>query len=156
MIEDNRYFWSHLKTRTASVRVQQRAYTPNGIIFRVGNMIDVGRGRQTVMLNPVDYPGDYGATNHRHIKKEVAVPFSMGPLDFVYACPQKPVMRNVNSLLSTLYKKDQLERIVIDVLCPGDLMIFKQDNETQGIQMTDALRVVQEHKMKQKIVTNAL
>ena len=44
-------------------------------------MVDTGGGRQVVMLEHVDYPDSY------HIRGkggEVAIPFRMGELEFVY------------------------------------------------------------------------
>ncbi len=138
MIEDNRYYWSHLKTKTVTVRVAPKKQ-PKGVVFRVGNMIDLGIGRQTVMLEHVDYPE---LLHKKTANGDVQIPFRMGSLDFVYTSPKKPAMRNVKKLISTLYDKEQVKEIVADVLSPGDLLVFKQDEETQGIKMVEALRVV--------------
>lgn len=80
MIENSRYYWSHLKTKTVTVRVAPRK-KQRGIVFRVNNMIDLGNGRQTVMLEHVDYPKTY---HKRKCENNVAVPFRMGTLDFIY------------------------------------------------------------------------
>ena len=53
MIENNRYYWSHLKTKSVTVRVTPKKQM-RGVVFRVSNMIDLGGGRQTVMLEHVD------------------------------------------------------------------------------------------------------
>ena len=145
MIENNRYFWSHLKTRTVTVRVAPKK-KQRGIVFQVSNMIDLGMGRQTVMLQHLDFPrSHYCYIDNGH---NVAVPFRMGSLDFVYTSLDQPKVQNVHSLLSTLYKEHEVERIVADVLSPGDLLVFKQEGQSSQIKMLEALRVVKENSYK--------
>ncbi len=153
MIEDNRYFWSHLKTRSVTVRVQPKK-SSTGVIFRVGNMIDIGRnGQHMVMLNHVDYPKTY---NIHQSGGDVAIPFRMGNYNFVYTSLRKPEIRNINSLLRCLYKDGEVEKIVPDVLCPGDLLVFKQERGSLKIKMVEALRVVEHHVKKMKMAGYAL
>ncbi len=144
MIENNRYYWSHLKTRNVTVRVRPKKQA-KGVVFRVGNMIDLGNGRQTVTLDHVDCTSIPG----RFQDKEVAVPFRMGNIDFVYTSSRKPAVHNVKNLLSTLYKDASVERIVTDVLCPGDLLVFKQENGTLKTEMVETLRVVNDRMVQQ-------
>lgn len=153
MIENNRYYWSHLKTRNVTVRVAPKKKT-KGIIFRVKNMVDLGQGRQTVMLEHVDYPKSYALRTD--INKDVPVPFRMGNFDFVYTSRRKPAMRNVHSLLSTLYKDTQVEKIVTDVLSPGDLLVFTQDKNTTQIKMVETLRVVKENSYQKSTAEHAI
>lgn len=152
MIKNNRFYWSHLQTKTATVRVQPRVYEPTGMVFSVRNMIDLGKGRQTVTLDPVEHPEQ----PYRKPKNEIAVPFCMGQMDFLYTSRKKPVLSNVNNLLSTLYKKSGVERIVVDVLAPGDLLVFEQEKEALRIKMIDCLRVVRDHDPKTSAVSHAL
>jgi hypothetical protein len=141
MIENNRYYWSHLKTKTVTVRVKQTAES-TGVVFRVSNLIDIGNGRQTVILDHVDFP----QTNYRRPKKDgLAIPFRMGSLDFVYTSRQNPSVQNISNLLACLYKGARVEKIVPDVLCPGDLLVFKQQEKSMKIKMVDALRIVKEN-----------
>ena len=152
MIENNRYFWSHLKTNSVTVRVKPKK-RETGVIFRVGSMVDTGAGRHVVMLENVDYPDNY------HIRGkggEVAIPFRMGGLEFIYTSLRRPELRNINTLLSALYKKGEVEKIVPDVLCPGDLLVFMQDRGSLKIKMVEALRVVEHHLQKPKMVSYAL
>ncbi|MGH1455879.1 MAG: hypothetical protein ACRBDI_03770 [Alphaproteobacteria bacterium] len=155
MIKNNRYYWSHLKTSNVTVRVAPKPKEKqNGIIFRVKNMIDLGNGRQTVTLEHVDYPQTY--FKKRENKKDIPVPFRMGTLDFIYASNLKPAVRNVQSLLSTLYKEEKVEKIVTDVLSPGDLLVFKQEKDGMSIKMVDALRVVKEYSCHRSTANYAL
>jgi len=152
MIKNNRYYWSHLKTNSVTVSVRPKR-KETGVIFRVGSMIDTGKGRQMVMLEHIDYPARY------HIRKkgaDVAIPFRMGDMDFVYTSLRKPELRNVNTLLSALYKKGEVERIVTDVICPGDLLVFKQDKGSLKIKMVEAMRVVEHHLQKPKMASYAI
>ncbi len=152
MIKNNRYFWSHLKMGSVTISVKPKK-KETGVIFRVGSMVDTGRGRQVVMLEHIDYPSQY------HIRRkggDVAIPFRMGNMDFVYTSLRKPELRNVNTLLSALYKKGEVERIVPDVICPGDLLIFKQDKGSLKIKTVEALRVVDYHLQKPKMANYAI
>lgn len=152
MIQNNRYYWSHLKTRSVTVSVKP-SKRKKGIVFRVSGMIDVGNGRQTVMLEHVDYPKSYGLKDNC---RDVAVPFRMGHLDFIYASGKRPSLRNIKSLLSTVYKNSCVEKIVPEVLAPGDLLVFEQDEESGSLRMVNTLRVVQENSYKKSRVKNAL
>lgn len=140
MIENNRYFWSHLKTKNATVRVNPREEV-TGLVFLVNNVVDLGYGRQTVFLDHVDYPESSPASR---AKKPSAVPMRMGDLDFVYASRKTPVIRNVRSLISSVFKEARLEKIVVDVLSPGDLIVFRQDEKTSKMKIVDTLRIVKE------------
>ncbi len=141
MIEDSRYYWSHLKTKTVTVRVAQRKQNL-GVVFRIGNMIDLGNKRQTVMLEHVEYPNSYHRRNSNH---NAAVPFSMGDLDFIYTSCAQPKVQDVNSLLASIYKDASVEKIVEDVLSPGDILVFKQDALSMKIKLVETLRIVKEN-----------
>ena len=110
-------------------------------------MVDLGAGRQTVMLENVIYPNTRTASR-RENNDNVAVPFRMGNLDFVYTSHTQPKMLNVNNLLSTLYKEEGVEKIVEDVLSPGDLLIFAQESKSTKIKMVETLRIVKENAYK--------
>ncbi len=157
MIENNRYYWSHLKTKTATVRVSPKK-SQKGIVFRVGNMIDLGNGRQIVTLDNIDYTGNYRIYNN---STNIAVPFSMGNFEFIYTSKQQPILQDTNSLLSNIYNDCNLEKIVIDVLSPNDILIFKQDNDTSNVKIVDVLRIVKKddyskNTTKRNIISNAL
>lgn len=139
MIENNRYFWSHLKTKNATVRVNPREEV-SGLVFLVNNVVDLGAGRQTVFLDHVDYP----ESSPSKVKKASAVPMRMGDLDFVYASRKTPVVRNVRNLIASVFKEVRFEKIVVDVLSPGDLIVFRQDENTRKIKIIDTLRIVKE------------
>ncbi len=138
MIKNNRYYWSSLKTKTVTVSVEPKA-RQLGVVFRVGNMIDLGTGRQTVMLEHVDHPKSSRKGNG---VGSVNVPFRMGNLDFIYTSVQSPKIQNVSDLLSSLYRDEDIEKIITDVLSPGDILVFKQDRKTMTMEMMDTLRVV--------------
>lgn len=141
MIENNRYFWSHLKTSSATVRVNPKAEL-TGLVFRVNNIVDLGMGRQTIFLDHIDYPD---AHINPRVKKAAAVPMRMGDLDFVYASRKTPVIRNVRNLIASLFKDTRLEKIVVDVISPGDLIVFRQDENTSRMRIVETLRIVKEN-----------
>lgn len=138
MIENNRFYWSHFKTKNVTVRVSPKK-RQRGLVFKINNMIDLGYGRQTITLDNIHFPNALACDV---ACDEVAVPFRMGGYDFIYTSRQTPKLLHVNSLLSTLYKEDEVERIVPDILCPGDLLVFAQDKSSMKIRMLEALRVI--------------
>jgi hypothetical protein len=140
MIENNRYFWSHLKTKNASVRVQPREDAA-GMVFLVNNVIDLGRGRQTVFLDHVDYPE---ASLSSRTKKAAPVPLRMGDLDFVYASRKTPVLRNVRGVMASAFSSARFEKIIVDVLSPGDVIIFRQCENAGKIKIAETLRLIKE------------
>lgn len=153
MIEGKRYLWSHLKTKTVTVRVSQREDFGAGAIFCVSKLIDIGRGRQTVFLNYVDMPD---LDDLRFKKNELAIPFKMGNLDFVYTSRSVPKVQNVSLLLSKLCRQVKLVRIVPEVICPGDLLVFRQEKNSVKIQMAETLRVMKQEICPQSRIGNVL
>ncbi|MCB1782440.1 MAG: hypothetical protein KDI13_00440 [Alphaproteobacteria bacterium] len=154
MIQNNRYYWSHLKTKTVTVRVQPKAKAL-ALVFRVSSVIDVGNGRQTVVLDHVDFPASY-RHRARAQKNDLAIPFKMGNLDFVYTSRGNPSVDNVQNLLEGLYQQAQIEKIVPEVVCPGDLLVFRQEGAGMKISMVEALRVVKDTGYKTKRAEHAL
>lgn len=140
MIENNRYYWTHLKTRNVTVRVQPKD-DPMGVVFQVKNMVDSGKGRQMVVLTHVDH---LDQAFRRPKQGDVAVPFKMGDLDFVYTSRQNPCMQNVAVLLGCLYQGQQVERIVLDVLSPGDILVFRRQKGETNMNIAEAFRVVRQ------------
>ncbi len=153
MIEDNRYYWSHLKTRSVTVSVSP-SRQKRGIVFRVGSIVDLGTGRQTVMLENVDYQNSHLL---REQKENIAVPLKMGTLDFVYASGKKPCLRNVKALLTSVYKGYHVEEIVLEVLTPGDLLVFEQDDGASSkMKLVSTLRAVKENSYQKSATRYAL
>lgn len=150
MIKNNRYFWSHLKTRSVTLQVSPKAARKQtGVLFRVGSIIDTGKGAgRKVTLEHLDYP------NAQRIKnkggKDVAVPFRMGETEFIYTSLHHAQLRNINTLLCALYKKGEVEKIVPEVISPGDILVFIQDAGSTKIKAVEALRVVEQHLQKPK------
>lgn len=154
MIKNNRFYWSHLQMSRVTVRVSP-VVKEKGVVFRVKHMVDLGAGRQTVTLENIDYPD--GSIYKRSEKKDpVPVPFRMGSFDFVYTSRLQPALRNVQTMLSTLYKTEKVEKITPDVLAPGDILVFKQDGNSAAIKMVDALRVVKEYSCHRSTANYAL
>lgn len=142
MIKDNRYLWSVLKTRSVTVSVRPREGM-RGAAFSVNKVVDVGNGRQTVFLDHLEHPEEKTLPHRRpSANNELAIPFKMGNLDFVYISRRVPAVRDVGVLISELYKDAKIVRIVPDVVCPGDILVFRNDYQERTIKMVDALRVI--------------
>lgn len=141
MIESNRYYWSHLKTKSITVRVTPRS-SEQGLVFRVNNLIDVGNGKQTIILDHVDHPE---RVQRRPKNPSLAIPLRMGAIDFVYTSRQNPCIQNVRQLLSLIYRGARIEKIVPEVLSPGDLIVFRQEGSSMKIKLVEVLRVVKEN-----------
>jgi hypothetical protein len=153
MIENNRYFWSHLKTKNVTVRVSPREESA-GSVFRVSSMIDLGNGRQTVIL---DYMAGGAGERGQICKEGMSIPFRMGNLDFIYTSQKNAAIQTVDALLSSLCKAgSRVEKIVTDVLAPGDLLVFRQQAKAKKIKMIDALRVVKESAFTQSKAEHAV
>ncbi|MDH5721993.1 MAG: hypothetical protein OEY94_01560 [Alphaproteobacteria bacterium] len=137
MIKDNRYFWSHVKMHNVTVSVKPRKST-QGVVFRVVNMIDIGDGRQTVVLGALN-----GVENRVAEGSDFpAVPFRMGSLDFVYTSRRVPSLCDYRHLITSTYPEARIEEIVPEVLAPGDLLVFRQKRGENSIKLAGAMRVV--------------
>lgn len=137
MIENNRYYWSHIKMHNVTVSVKPRQNS-QGVVFRVMNMIDIGDGRQTVVLEALER----GESRLKCADDNFAVPFSMGNLDFVYASRQNPSLCDFRHLIASTYPEANIEEIVPEVLAPGDLLVFRQSKTDGSIKLAGAMRVV--------------
>ena len=142
MIENNRFFWSILKTRSVTVSVRPRENIL-GVAFSVSKIIDIGNGRQTVFLDHLETPAQEATARRRPgANNELAIPFKMGNLDFVYISRRTPAVRDIGVLISELYKDAKIERIVPEVLSPGDILVFRHDQHENKVKMVDALRII--------------
>ncbi len=163
MIEDKRYHWSKLKTKTVTVSVKSHDDDGSkGMAFRVNKLIDVGTGRQTVFLdNYVSNRNDRGSDRDCYASGRIAggggareslrgkrdnppIPFRMGSFDIVYISRDVPVLTDISVLISDICKDVKVEKIVPEVLTPGDLLLFKQEGRDMRIKMVDALRIIDE------------
>jgi hypothetical protein len=133
---DNRSFWSFLKTPTVTVSVKRQREEPCAV-FRVRNLIDLGGGRQTAMLE--GYLPDHDG--RKSIKKtRLAMPSKIGNLDVVYTTKTITPVSHVYHVIGQILRSPGTDKIVPEVLAPGDFIVFvKKARQKIAI---EALRVM--------------
>lgn len=90
--------------------------------FRVMNMIDLGRGRRTVVLDNIP------STREKSVmvsNKDLDIPLRIDNLELVYACKGLSLFSNAESAIQKARPSATLEKIVPSVLAPGDFVTFK-------------------------------
>jgi len=143
-----RILWSHLKTPSVTVSVQ-RSPRPQVYLYRVVNMVDMGRGGRTAIMQPFDtndgfevIPMDQGQNK----KSKLSVPHKVGNLKFLYASKKQAQIMDMNYVVNCALGGAGLEKIVMDVLSPGDLLAVRPKRGGEGIHSLEALRIVNTNK----------
>jgi hypothetical protein len=121
------------------------ALPPHGpqALFRVTNMIDLGSGRQTAVLDNIKSPA-YSPLSLT--KKELEIPRKLASLDFVYTSKKVGAVNNAVEILKAKHSSARIESIVPDVLAPGDFLVFRNIRQTSKVIFSEALRLVPEFK----------
>ncbi len=132
---DNRSFWSFLKTKNVTVRVRPVHEEPCAV-FRVLNLIDLGGGRQTAVLQ-----GYLPEENTRHVSKKasLAMPRKIGNLDIVYTTRKITPVSHIYKVIAQVLDRCCMDRIVPEVLAPGDFLVFIKRPRKGGMKI-EALR----------------
>ncbi len=135
---DNRSFWNFLKTNTVTVSVKRRREEPCAV-FRVKTLIDLGRGRQTAMLE-----GYLPQENSRKTvqKSRLAMPRKIGNLDIVYTTKTITPVSHVYQVIGQILRSSCTDRIVPDVLAPGDFLVFTKRSRRGRQLFVEALRAM--------------
>ena len=123
MIEHNRSFWTRLKTRTVTISVQPREDT--AYVFQVINIVDLGTGRQMVVLDGL-FPQDHKRRPVRR-RNALSMPHKIGRLDFVCTGRRQIPVSDIYKRIRDINAKAHIEPIVPDVLAPGDVVVFRKD-----------------------------
>lgn len=144
-----RIMWSHLKMRGVTVSVQ-KAPRPYVYLYRVVNVMDLGKRGRTAVIEPFGADDGFGIElmdAPRGGKK--VVPARIGSLAFLNASKKQPRLSDVNYVASCVFGNDvSLERVVADVIAPGDILSVRPKRVGEGIHSIETLRVV---KSKQKL-----
>lgn len=141
MIQHNRQLWSRLKTRNVTVSVQP-VEEEICVAFRVKASIDVGYGRQRVVLSALESPNTKkGSASSRHIN----MPDHIGMLECIYTKTGMALGCNVYKLIMANHPGARIEMIVPEVSAPGDYLVFRQPGGRDGITVIEALRVLKDH-----------
>src|SRR5262245_50468313 len=133
---DNRSFWSFLKTTNVTVSVKRVREEPCAV-FRVRNLIDLGGGRQTAMLE-----GYLPEPEGRKITKKapLSMPRKIGNLDIVYTTKTITPMSHVYQVIGQILRSPLTAKIVPDVLAPGDFVVFVKRPKRSSM-LIEALRI---------------
>jgi hypothetical protein len=116
-------------------------------VFRVQNMIDLGLGRQTAILDNISFPAGHG----RMIEKNgLSIPRKIANLDFVYTCKTVTSVPNARDAIRHIHANGAFEKITPDVISPGDFLIFEQTQEKAYATFAEALRVKPQRRQKKQ------
>lgn len=153
-----RIMWSHLKTRNVTVSVA-RTPRPQVYLYKIVNLVDMGRGGRTAIMQPFDtqdgfemIPMDQAPAK----KSKLFVPHKAGNLRFLYASKKQPRIMDMNYVLNCALNGAGLERIVLDVLSPGDLLAVRPKRYSEGIHSIEALRIVNTNKKRKSAQAHAV
>ena len=110
-------------------------------VFRITNMIDLGFGRQTAVLDNIAKPADNAVLSP---KKNLAIPRKLANLDFVYTSKRLSAVTNARDAIRQRHGYKKIETITPDVIAPGDFLVFKDVWEKSKAVLSEALRTVPE------------
>ncbi len=108
-------------------------------VFKVTNMIDLGFGRQTAIL---DNLGNFSQKALCFPKKELAIPKRVDNLNLMYTNKTVGAVRNAHDAIRKNQRQGQLEAISPDVLAPGDFVVFKDIRKHSRAVFSEALRLI--------------
>lgn len=140
----NRVHWTHLKMPGVTVSVTPRP-DPRAAVFQVRSVIDDGAGRHTVVLCDPEF---LILETEYLMEPQRVVPPKLGDMNLVYTGRFAMHIPNLHKALADFYKNAKVERIVPDVLEPGDFIVFRRGRRGEMIQMVETLRVMTEKKRK--------
>lgn len=110
-------------------------------VFRITNMIDLGFGRQTAILDNIAKSADNAVINP---KKNLAIPRKLANLDFVYTSKRLSAVSNARAAIKQSHGYRKIETITPDVIAPGDFLVFKDVWDKSKAVLSEALRTVPE------------
>lgn len=114
----------------------------NGLhaVFRIRHMIDLGRGRQTAVLDNLN-----ARTYDREAQSfgRVKLPVRCSGLDLVHTGKNVQAVRNPYAPIKQRYKKRGVEHIAPTVLSPGDFLVFREIWNSSRVMLSQALRLSQ-------------
>lgn len=153
MIIGGRIMWSHLKMQGVTVSVRP-APKPKIYMLKVQKMLDMGRHGRTAIVEP--FAPDDGFEMvwmdegmQREEKPRLPIPYKIGALKCLYASKKPIALTDMDYVMNCTLSGRRIEKIVLDVLMPGDLLIVKPKKCLSAIKSIEALRIVSRYK-KQK------
>ncbi len=107
--------------------------------FKVINMVDLGFGRRTLVLDKVTHK----ATKPQIIaNRDIDIPTRLGCLDVVCASKGLSVFNNARNSLDRIGGHAKLEKIIPEVLAPGDYVVFRDERRAPRAKFSEALRMI--------------
>lgn len=116
-------------------------------VFRVQNMIDLGSGRQTAILDNISFPAGNDSIPE---KNGLDIPRRLANLDLVYTCKTVTGVPSVHDAIRHIGYNGALEKIAPEVIAPGDFVIFEQGGEKDRAVFAGALRLKPKRKKQAK------
>ncbi len=113
-------------------------------VFRITNMIDLGLGRQTAILDNISKTACKSLSVPLSAKKGFAIPARLDNLNFVYTSKGLGTFVNAKAVLKKRHRKSRVESIAPDALVPGDFLVFKDIWDSSKSALSDALRIIPE------------
>lgn len=127
--------------------------------FRITNMIDLGIGQQTAILDNVILDKNNAQRSSLSLKKGFVIPPRLANLNFVYTSKGMNTLNNAKAVIQEHHKGARVESITPDVLMPGDFLVFKDVWDSSKSAFSEALRVVPDkpaRSVKGKTIENAV
>lgn len=114
--------------------------------FRVTNMIDLGGGNQTVILDNIIKERVSGDSNSQAgmftARKGFAIPPRLDNLSFVYTSKSMNTSRDARGVIAQRHKGAKLASITPDVVAPGDFLVFDHVRNIEKTRLAEALRLI--------------
>ncbi len=126
---------------------------PEQAVFRIQNLIDLGYGRQTAVLDNVMFPDAPAAAPARN---DLSIPRRIANMDLVYRYRGISTVSSAQTALRTMHANAKLETIVTDVLAPGDFIVFEQAMEKKKATLAESLRLKGNRRSGRQVTGNAL
>lgn len=117
--------------------IHPQARHPVEAAFRVKNVIDVGRGQRTLVLDGVT---DFSRPSRPAV--DLSMPHKIGSDNLVYACRGISLFSSAENVIQRINPAAKVEAISHDVLSSGDFLTVRGVIEGSKQVMTNAMRLV--------------
>ena len=152
---ENKAVSSVLESSVSLIDPALRGRNEPQAVFRVTNMIDLGFGRQTAILDTVAAPSQNGLS---FMKKDLAIPRKLASLNFVYTSKKVGVVSNAYDAIREKHgnANANIASIAPDVISPGDFLVFRDVRTSPKAIFSEALRLVPDFAKRKTRITHAL
>ncbi len=130
-----------VKTAGGKVALFSQIRRPMQAVFKVKHVIDLGRMKQTAVLDNL-------ASGQKSIGADIRsadLPQSAEPFKFMYTSKTFDTVCNARAFIREKMGSVAVEPISHEVLVPGDFIVFKNDWQRPKTLLTEAMRAVPEN-----------